>query len=306
MRFAIGIACAGAAVFASISASSAVRTDAPPLRGTVVGVVDTATLRVRLSNRKLVPVRLLGVRAHPNSCVADAAKAGMRRLSVGKRIRLSGDGGRIRRVEGRIVGHVTLPGNRDLGRIALLRGLVSVGLGRPRTAQLPSDREAQRLARTKLVGIWSCSDPATEDRVTADLLRPRTGGGDVRLIVDAWSRADGEHPRGLFRVTATTPEGVIKISGRVECLTVSANRATVGGVVEQTTHSGAPVDSGYRIHLTDHGTPGASRDSNFNVGHARVVPCLIRDVAEIAITEGEVTVADATPAEEPAEGAEDG
>lgn len=297
MRLAIGIAAAVAAVFASVGASSGVRADASPLRGTVAEVVDPATIRVRLPNRKLVTVRLLAVEGPgPRSCFTASAIQRVRALALGKRIRVSGDPGAIRRAGGRLVGYVTLPGNRDLARIALLRGLVSIPPGPVRAARLEAYRETQRVARTNRAGIWSCTDPSTEDRVTADLRRPRRGGGEVHVVVDAWSRADGEHPRGLFRMTATTPEGITtKVSGRVVCLTVSGNRATIGGVVEQSTDPAAPLEIGYRLHLTDHGEPGASLDTNANVGYAKAVPCPIEDVAEIVITEGEIVVADASP-----------
>lgn len=284
-----------ALVFASISSSSGVRADASPVRGTVAKVIDAATLRVRLPNRRLATVGLLGLAAPaPTNCFAAASTQNARALALGKRVQISGDRGTIRRVGRRLVGYVTLPGKRDLGRIALLRGLATIPPGDLSFARLASYREAQRAAKAAGAGIWSCIDPAAEDRVTADFRRPRPEGGEVQVVVDAWSQPNGDHPRGLFRVEVTSSQGRVTISGRVVCLTVSGNRATVGGVVEQSTTSLAPVASGYRIHLTDHGSPGAGRDSNRNVGYAKSVPCPLEDGDEIVIAEGEVAVAEAT------------
>lgn len=293
MRLAIGIAAAVAMVFVSVGTSSSVRATAFPIQGTVTRVIDAATIRVRLSNRNLATVTLLGVVAPPPSnCYAASSTQNARALAVGKRVRISGDRGRIRRVGRRLVGYVTLPGNRDFAKIALLRGLGTIPPGELGFSRLPSYREAQRLAKAKRAGIWSCIDPSSEDRVTADFQRPRPEGGEVHVVVEAWSQADGEHPRGLFRVEVRSPQAPTVVSGRVVCLTVNGNRATVGGVVEQTTSPAAPVESGFRIHLTDHGDPGATRDTNRNVGYAKPVPCPIEDDDEVVIAEGEVAVFD--------------
>lgn len=303
MRLAIGIAAAVAMVFVSVGTSGSVRAAASPMQGTVTQVIDAATLRVRLSNRNLATVALLGVVAAPASnCFAASSTQKARALAVGKRVRISGDRGRIKRVGRRLVGYVTLPGNRDFGEIALLRGLATVPPGELGFARLPSYREAQRAAKAERTGVWSCTDPSAEDRVTADFRRPRADGGEVHVVIDAWSQPDGEHPRGLFRVEVTHPQSPSRISGRVVCLTVDGNRATVGGVVEQTTNPATPVESGFRIHLTDHGAPGATRDTNRNVGYTKPLPCPIEDDAEIAIAEGEVAVFEGTAGAE----AEDG
>jgi len=85
----------------------------------------------------------------------------------------------------------------------------------------------------------------------------------VRFTIDAIGAALGQDAAGSFSRQDWLG---VEVSGRVVCLTVSGNRATVGGVVEDPTKPSGV--KGFLFFLTDNGTPGAGSDTAAEVGGA--------------------------------------
>jgi hypothetical protein len=85
----------------------------------------------------------------------------------------------------------------------------------------------------------------------------------VRFTIDAISAALGQDAAGSFSRQDWLG---VEVSGRVVCLTVSGNRATVGGVVEDPTKPSGV--KGFLFFLTDNGTPGAGSDTVTEIGGA--------------------------------------
>jgi Domain of unknown function DUF11 len=85
----------------------------------------------------------------------------------------------------------------------------------------------------------------------------------VRFTIDAISAALGQDAAGSFSQQDWLG---VEVSGQVVCLTVSGNRATVGGVVE---HSNSPSGAkGFLFFLADNGPPGAGSDTATELGVA--------------------------------------
>ena len=76
---------------------------------------------------------------------------------------------------------------------------------------------------------------------------------EQKVHVSANSGPMGEDPQGDFRVEAMIPSGEFDIDfrGRVTCLHVIGNRATVGGEVERSNDDRFPEGSGILIHIRD-------------------------------------------------------
>jgi hypothetical protein len=86
-----------------------------------------------------------------------------------------------------------------------------------------------------------------------------TGDVDFDVHVNATSGPLGEDARGhfFFRRSGggpTIPE--FDLRGRVTCLTVVANRATVGGIIEKSRQPTAQEGQGFTIIVEDNGSPG--------------------------------------------------
>lgn len=146
----------GSAFAITGGASSAV--DAPAsfvYRGTVTKVVDGDTLMVKMSG-KAERVRLIGIDAPEmtGECYASQAKSAAQRLAQGKRVRLLGDRGQVRRDRfGRLLAYVILPSGRDLGGQLIAGGFGKVFVAR--FARLPSYRAFESSAKRKPVGVWA-------------------------------------------------------------------------------------------------------------------------------------------------------
>jgi hypothetical protein len=101
-------------------------------------------------------------------------------------------------------------------------------------------------------GVASAQSPGAQDSVfgEATILT-----GFRSLEVDARSDPDGSNPSGGASAGARS---TYSVSGRVTCMTVVGNRATVGFAVE----SGFSTSGsrGHLIFVEDNGTPGAGRD----------------------------------------------
>ena len=118
--------------------------------------------------------------------------------------------------------------------------------------------------------------------------------GFVVVEVDASGAPDGGQPTGTFltRYGPTT-----EIRGTVVCLTVVANRASVGGIVEQSNEPAFPVGSGVLLAFTD-GGPGRDTQLSFaNQPNPRACPVPLFDnpFPEIAIDSGDFVIVDGPP-----------
>lgn len=132
------------------------------------------------------------------------------------------------------------------------------------------------------------------DSVRGGGSRPAFGGiGTVVTEVDAQSGPRGELAEGTF-----TLAGNLVAQGRVICLTVSGNRATVRGIVEASPDPRSPPGTGVALLITDNGEPGAGRDTNLNliqVEDARSCPLDWPEVTapQIPLSDGDFVVQDA-------------
>lgn len=129
----------------------------------------------------------------------------------------------------------------------------------------------------------------------------------VLVEVDAISGPDGRDAAGTF-FTAYSPldrfNPGLEVRGRVVCLAVVGNRATVGAVVEETRN--APPDrpfapgSGIALIVTDNGDPGPDQDTMLTYFPAEppsdcAVPWPGQNAPEIPLSEGNFVVHDERP-----------
>jgi hypothetical protein len=142
--------------------------------------------------------------------------------------------------------------------------------------------------------VTHVTDP---DFVRGRGVRPAFGPGarpPVVVEVDAISGPGGEDPVGTFYTKyPVAPE----LRGRVTCLTTSGNRASVGGIVEETTDPvNDPVGSTVHFAFTDNGEPGVGRDTTatyLKAWDASTCPVPLQEVApELALIEGNFVVHD--------------
>ncbi|HZC28764.1 MAG TPA: hypothetical protein VE269_03410 [Gaiellaceae bacterium] len=136
------------------------------------------------------------------------------------------------------------------------------------------------------------------DAVKGVGVRAAFGGGQRPAVtneVDAISGPTGADPTGTFRVVYPTFE----LRGRVVCLTVVGNRASVGGIVEQSNESQYPAGHAIQLAFTDNGDPGAGKDTQVTYpGIENASPCpvpLFADQPELPLTEGNYVVRDVQP-----------
>jgi hypothetical protein len=132
----------------------------------------------------------------------------------------------------------------------------------------------------------------------------RPGAPPVLVQVDAISSAKGEGPSGTFGtqypVGAWIQSGVT-FQGEVVCLTVTGNRASVGGVVRQSNDTRYPAGTGVWLAFTDNGSPGAGHDTQMSyIGtdvdpHTCTIPVQANEFPEVALSDGDFTVHDEQP-----------
>jgi Domain of unknown function DUF11 len=125
--------------------------------------------------------------------------------------------------------------------------------------------------------------------------RPTAGGGPrppVTIEVDAISGPRGDDATGTFWTKYPT----LELRGRVVCLMVNGNRASVGGIVEQTNFpNDNPVGSTVHFGFTDNGEPGSGRDTEvtyLKMQDATICPVPLQEIPEILLIEGNFTVHD--------------
>ena len=131
------------------------------------------------------------------------------------------------------------------------------------------------------------------------LLFGTTGPEHTILVeVDAISGPQGEDPAGtwLTRNPVTAPAAG-ELRGRVVCVSVQGNRATVAGIIEQSTNPEYPPGTGVLLAFTDNGEPGAGRDTQISYYNQDTASCPVghHGFAEPALVDGNYVVADAQP-----------
>lgn len=135
------------------------------------------------------------------------------------------------------------------------------------------------------------------DSVRGRGTRPLFGGRTAGLViveVDAIGAPRGGEAAGTF-YTRYGPTGELR--GTVVCLTVAGNRASVGGIVEQSAESAFPVGSGVLFAFTDGGPGSDTQISYLNQTDPRTcpVPLFAATAPEIAIDSGDFVVVDVSP-----------
>lgn len=193
------------------------------------------------------------------------------------------------------------------------------------TIQPKATRRIQVTFKPSAVGTWAVTarvSSKTKDRKPANnktVARARVVGDDtvtgsgsrsfrvsappVLVEVDAKSGPRGEDPSGTFLtrypVGAWLQSGV-ELRGEVVCLTVAGNRATVGGLVQQSSDTRYPAGTNVLLVLTDNGSPGAGRDTQVTYFgtdvNARVCPSPYEGAGqEVALSDGDFTIHDEQP-----------
>jgi hypothetical protein len=153
-----------------------------------------------------------------------------------------------------------------------------------------------RDARPKDNAVTKTTNVTEPDSVKGIGDRPTFGGGPrppVTNEVDAISGPGGEDPAGTFRVKYPTFE----LRGRVICLTVAGNRASVGGIIEQSNEPQYPVGRAVQLAFTDNGEPGKDTQVTYP-GVDSATPCpvpLFDNQPELALIAGNYVVHDAQP-----------
>jgi hypothetical protein len=80
--------------------------------------------------------------------------------------------------------------------------------------------------------------------------------GEFDQHVDAVSGPSGQDPRGHFWATESSSFQLLDFRGRVTCLTVLFNMATIAGVVTQSREPFPAVGTGILMNVQDNGEPG--------------------------------------------------
>jgi len=266
------------AAFADVRAPARIpeaRVPAADLRVRVIGLpretrvggnVGYAVKLVNAGRRQATGV-MLWIKVDTNAAVVSVASAGISCSSADERNRL------------RCI-TATLPGHRR-ARVDVAARATSLGTLRVTATVSSTTREV----------TWSNNRAEVEtsvlapDSVHADAYR--SGRFPIQLWLDAISAPDGEDPAGTFTLSW---QG--KSSGRVTCVNVAGNKATVGVVIDNA--DGTPGTAGLLFLLTDNGSPGAGHDTlTFGGGGPALSDCPAWPFAEgSAITSGEITIID--------------
>jgi hypothetical protein len=178
--------------------------------------------------------------------------------------------------------------------VSIVARAATVGVLRLSVRAISSARDAHPKdnAATKATKV---TEP---DSVKGIGVRPTFGGGvrpPVTNEIEAISGPTGEDPAGTFRIKYPTFE----LSGRVVCLTVTGNRASVGGIIEQSNEAQYPVGRAVQLAFTDNGDPGVAKDTQVTYpGIDSASPCpvpLFDSQPELALIDGNYAVHDAQP-----------
>jgi micrococcal nuclease len=146
------------------------------VQGKVTRVVDGDTIHVRV-NQKTERVRFIGIDSpEAGGCYSGEAKTALRRLVLGKRVKIVGDRTQARRdIYKRLLAYVALPTGVDVGRLMLQRGLAEVFETRPAFARRTSYLAASSAARGSSAGMWSaCSGAVPTPPVTTPTMTTPT------------------------------------------------------------------------------------------------------------------------------------
>jgi hypothetical protein len=134
-------------------------------------------------------------------------------------------------------------------------------------------------------GVRSTAGDAGYPTVTTEI----DGRGDPT----AGGRASGTFSVQYAAISASPARGS-DLRGRVVCVAVDVNRATVGGVVESSNSGVYPAGTAVRFAITDNGEPGAGRDSL--IGFLGGEPtCAPQPAEEQPLIEGDFVVRDGSP-----------
>ncbi len=129
------------------------------LSGTVVSILGSERLGVRLSTGKRERVRLIGVDApEPGECFGGAATARLRTFARGKRVVLTGDARQPRRDgRGDLQAYATIRKRVDLGGSLIGGGFAKMRAGA--FAKRSTYRLLQTVARSHRLGLWARCGP---------------------------------------------------------------------------------------------------------------------------------------------------
>ena len=129
-------------------------------RGTVVSIVDPATVNVHLTDKTGEQVKLIGLQPPaPASCGFAPAMADLNALVAGKPvwILVVPPRGAPARQRSPVTGYVILPGGADVGLELLRRGDATVRRDQGPFKQLATYKQAQEAAQVGSLGLWGCS-----------------------------------------------------------------------------------------------------------------------------------------------------
>ena len=178
--------------------------------------------------------------------------------------------------------------------VSIVARATTVGVLRLAVRAISSARDA----RPKDNAATKATKVTEPDSVKGIGVRPTFGGGarpPVTNEIEAISGPAGEDPAGTFRIKYPSFE----LSGRVVCLTVAGNRASVGGIIEQSNEAQYPVGHAVQLAFTDNGDPGIGKDTQVTYpGIDSASPCsvpLFDYQPELALIDGNYVVHDAQP-----------
>jgi hypothetical protein len=131
-------------------------------------------------------------------------------------------------------------------------------------------------------GVRSTAGDAGYPTVTTEI--------DARADPTATSAATGTFALQYAAISASPARGS-DLRGRVVCLSVDANKAMIGGIVESSNSAAYPAGMAVRLAITDNGDPGAGRDTStaFLGGEPT---CALEPAAEVPLIEGNFVVRD--------------
>jgi len=115
---------------------------------------------------------------------------------------------------------------------------------------------------------------------------------NAHVRIEAHSDANGQNPRGKFYLE----QDPLSFGGAITCLTVSGNKATIGGRVDRSKPGLPAVGSGWIQEVEDNGSPG-DMDSSLTTVFVTPPPnCPAPPVSTLITAEqGNYVVHDAVP-----------
>ena len=115
---------------------------------------------------------------------------------------------------------------------------------------------------------------------------------EAHVRIEAHSDANGQNPRGSFYLE----QDPYSFGGEITCLTVSGNKATIGGRVDRSRPGDPLVGSGWFQEVEDNGEPGDMDRSLTTLTATAPTICPTPTVSALVTAEqGNYVVHDATP-----------